>query len=250
MHLHLLFITVATLLLVGLLVAALWYQQRRKTVLPPLLGPGTRASSEEQRITTMKTWGDDIVGEPRILTLDEAVPASKTTPPVPPTAATVARSHSPFVAEDSGHWIVFHVLARPGHSFIGYDLVQALLAAGMQHGATNLFHYYQPGDQSHSQALFSLASALKPGTFQLDQMGAFSTTGLTLFMDINCPQPMYAYTHLLEVIQRLADDLPGKICDDQRRPCTQAYLEKCHARILRAASATLTVNEVESYARA
>lgn len=115
--------------------------------------------------------------------------------------------------------LLLMVLAKPGSSFASYDLLQAILATGLQYGEMNIFHYYTTVKKD--EKLFSLASATKPGDFNLDRMGEFSCTGLTLFMDLrNTSDPEFAFNTMLNTAFQLADDLDGGLFAAPGKPWT------------------------------
>lgn len=114
--------------------------------------------------------------------------------------------------------IVIHVLANPGHNYRGYELLQALLAAGLRYGKWGIFHRHEE-ITGRGPILFSLASSVEPGTFDLAKMGSFSTPGLTLFMrSSNLENAPQAFEKLLTAAQQLAEELGGTACDEQRLP--------------------------------
>jgi cell division protein ZipA len=107
--------------------------------------------------------------------------------------------------------LVLSVLAKSNTRFGSYDLLQAITATGMQFGEMNIFHYYLPTNAGR-KALFSLASATKPGDFNLDSMGDFSCVGLTLFMDLKgIEDPEFAFSLMFKTAEQLADDLDGEL---------------------------------------
>ena len=61
------------------------------------------------------------------------------------------------------------IFAKPNNRFVSYDLLQAITSTGMQFGEMNIFHYYQRTPEGKKYTLFSLASATKPGEFDLDR---------------------------------------------------------------------------------
>jgi FtsZ-interacting cell division protein ZipA len=133
-------------------------------------------------------------------TKDDVLPQMKFAHHVPPISVA---------AEDD--IIIISVLAKPPEQFASYDLLQSISATGMQYGAMDIFHFYQPTDQGYI-TLFSLASATKPGKFDLDHMGDFSCIGLSLFMNkTSVPNSKQAFLIMLEKAQQLADDLNGEL---------------------------------------
>lgn len=128
--------------------------------------------------------------------------------------------------------LVLSVFAKPNCHFASYDLLQTILATGMQFGEMNIFHYYLDTEQGRT-VLFSLASATKPGDFDLDHIGDFSCIGLSLFMDLNeAIEPEFAFNRMLEVAQQLAEELDGDLYAGPRRPWNEELLAQYRERIM------------------
>lgn len=128
--------------------------------------------------------------------------------------------------------LVLSVMAKKGSRFESYDLLQAISAAGMQFGEMNIFHYYQPTPVGKI-ALFSLASANKPGDFDMNNIAEFSCLGLMLFMDIGLtPDPQYAFKLMLETAERLAEDLDGELCADPLTVWNEKLAWQYHQKIM------------------
>lgn len=127
-------------------------------------------------------------------------------------------------------FIIINVIAKPGHHFASYDLLQAISATGMQFGAMNIFHYYSKVAMD-KKPLFSLASATEPGEFDLNRMGDFSCKGLTLFMNLQqVPDREQAFALMLDVAEQLAEDLQGELWSGDHKlwsnEIKQQYLAK------------------------
>lgn len=117
-------------------------------------------------------------------------------------------------------YISLFVMAMTGE-FAGYELLQALLANGLRFGKQHIFHRYAD-KAGESDVMFSLASATKPGTFDLQKMGSFSTPGLSLFIILTeMSDPLKAFDDMLETAYQLADDLNGALLDSKRQPLTR-----------------------------
>lgn len=122
--------------------------------------------------------------------------------------------------------LVLYVVAGEGRRFYGYELLQALLAAGLRYGEMSIFHRYETQNEKEI-ALFSVASATEPGVFDLNKIGSFFCTGLSLFMKIKKPaQPVTTFETMLETAKQLADDLNGEVFDDQRQLLTPLKIEE------------------------
>lgn len=120
--------------------------------------------------------------------------------------------------------LILYVLAPQNQQFLGYELLQALLAVGLRYGPKRIFHRYE--DNSHQGAiLFSLASATEPGIFDIENMGAFACSGLCLFTSLlECPDPQITWKAMLETARQLADDLGGSVFDAGHKPLTDAII--------------------------
>lgn len=128
--------------------------------------------------------------------------------------------------------LVLSVMAQRDTRFESYDLLQAISAAGMQFGEMNIFHYYQ-ATAVGKIALFSLASANKPGDFDLNNIAEFSCSGLMLFMDIaQAPDPQSAFKLMLDTAERLADDLDAVLCADPLTPWSEKWAWQYHQKIM------------------
>lgn len=104
--------------------------------------------------------------------------------------------------------VIIHVMAKPGALFVGYELLQAIIATGLRHGHMQIFHYYD----NEENVLFSLVSAVEPGIFDLEQIGGFSTPGLSFFMNKHAVKnPDQVLSLMLTVAEQLAEDLGGII---------------------------------------
>lgn len=116
--------------------------------------------------------------------------------------------------------IIIHIMAEPGKKFVGYDLLQALLSAGMRFGKMNIFHRHEEANGKGKQ-LFSLASITKPGTFDIHKMGSVSCIGLSMFMRLSDhDEPLEVYDIMIKTATLLAEDLHGNLFEINHEPLT------------------------------
>jgi cell division protein ZipA len=81
--------------------------------------------------------------------------------------------------------------------------------------------------------IFSIANILNPGTFDLNNMEAFTTLGVSLFLPLPSPiNNIDAFEQMLEVAQQIRDALGGELKDDQRNGMTAQTIEHYRQRIL------------------
>lgn len=114
--------------------------------------------------------------------------------------------------------IALTVLAKPGRNFAGSALALCFMEHDLRFGDMNIFHRHADA-AGQGEVLFSVANAVKPGTFDPDQMDKFSTPGVSLFMTMPGPQDVReAYAVLVQTAERLAAALDGEVHDGARKP--------------------------------
>jgi cell division protein ZipA len=115
--------------------------------------------------------------------------------------------------------VTLFLLARDNHVISGADLLEAALKTGMEFGDMNIFHRTVEGVD---EPVFSLANAVKPGSFEKDGWNTFETSGLALFMTL--PGPMLAFDAwevMLTNARRMAEILHVDILDGDHVPFTR-----------------------------
>ena len=125
--------------------------------------------------------------------------------------------------------LILGVMAKPDAPFGGDDLVAALRGQGLKFGDMSIFHRTQ-GD--NGERLFSVANAVEPGTFDLSDLTALQTPGLTFFMQL--PVPGDALETLEDMIlsaRTVAAALGGDVKDDTMSALTGQTVEHLKQRI-------------------
>lgn len=126
--------------------------------------------------------------------------------------------------------LVLHVVARPGKTLSGAELLPCLLALNFKYGDMQIFHRHED-HAGNGKVLFSLANMVKPGVFDPDNMEQFTTHGVVLFMTLPCASdPVMSFSIMLNSASQLADDLDALLLDGQRNPwqlsTKKEYLER------------------------
>ena len=107
--------------------------------------------------------------------------------------------------------ISVRVAARSSTRFRGADVVRIMIEEGLEFGRYEIFH--RPDNQSHG-AVFSVASMVEPGTFDLDAMENEQIPGVTLFLVLPGPRDgIAALDDMLATAQRMAAQLNGEVLD-------------------------------------
>jgi len=127
--------------------------------------------------------------------------------------------------------ISISIISRSGDGFVGEKLLHCMLSRGLRFGDMNIFHRHKNTSGS-GPVQFSLANALKPGTFDLDDMSSFQTKAVTIFMMLPGPkQPLKSYKLMLETAQHLASELNGQLVDNTRSVLTQQTIQHFNEQI-------------------
>jgi cell division protein ZipA len=195
----------------------------------PLLPPGNKERQLDIFNGTNQQFDEFGVGKPRRVapslddSEDEPEPASA--PPqrpieispgarVPPARAPAPSP--PPSAPPSEKIVSLLIAEREGTAILGPKIHDALEAQGLEFGARQIYHRLLKGE-----AVFSVASLLKPGHLDPDAAEEFSTPGLTLFMVLPGPQkPTDAIKDMLGTADRLAKALNAEVYDSRRKPLT------------------------------
>jgi len=129
--------------------------------------------------------------------------------------------------------IIFHVMAQRGQNFAGYELYQTLLDAEFKHNEYGIFEYIE-NIAGEPISLFSLASVVEPGTFDVSDIGRCICPGLSIFMRVNQPHVAMAFKLMLSKIEYLTEVLQAKVYDDKHQTCTQHYFNTCRTKVAEA----------------
>lgn len=131
-----------------------------------------------------------------------------------------------------------HVMADKNKPFLGYDLLQVLLSQGLKYGEMKIFHRYQETN-GKGPRLFSVASAVEPGTFDIHQMGSQTYGGITLFMQFSGSPGIdkERFSMMCATAQELAETLRGHMLNHQRVPLTSKTANEYREKIIESINA-------------
>lgn len=149
-------------------------------------------------------------------------------------------SDDPFAGEDAeesddgnepSEVLAINVLARQGRRFAGDELLQILLASGLRFGEMSIFHRHANG--KNGPVLFSVANALNPGTFDLNEISEFTTPGVCFFMTLPnvASNNMLVYEQMLATARHVQQSLDAELKDDNRSVMTAQTMEHYRQRI-------------------
>ncbi|WP_449434170.1 cell division protein ZipA [Pseudomonas putida] len=128
--------------------------------------------------------------------------------------------------------LVISVISRDEGGFKGPALLQNILESGLRFGEMDIFHRHE-SMAGHGEVLFSMANAVKPGVFDLDDIDHFSTRAVSFFLGLPGPRhPKQAFDVMVAAARKLAHELNGELKDDQRSVLTAQTIEHYRQRIV------------------
>ncbi len=195
------------LLLFGLLVivGVYWYSRREQSdkdqpdaqerVTPTLDGEAAEAG---------ETGEQPLVADEPLLVDDESSPA----------AEPDDGESGPADGEDVPQKIVaLRLVARERSVFAGDELVLSLRGIGMRHGKFGIFHRLDGNDERRT--IFSAASLVEPGSFDLSNIKEQQIPGISLFLVLPGPiEGTQAFDMMMDAARTLAQSLQGELLDE------------------------------------
>lgn len=167
------------------------------------------------------------VAEPTSSVAPSPVPEVVAVQSAPAPRAVQERRHEPQLLEV----IVAYLLVPAERPMAGRDLLQALLEQGLRYGDMNIFHRHQ-GNGKNTDLLFSVANALEPGTFDLDEMESQQFRAVTFFMKFPGPsRPLEAFEIMQRTLLQLASQFDADLRDEHRNPLTPQALSHLREQV-------------------
>ncbi|HID72428.1 TPA: cell division protein ZipA [Candidatus Micrarchaeota archaeon] len=127
--------------------------------------------------------------------------------------------------------VLVNVLAKNEIGFNGADLLQILLACDMRFGKRKIFHRHEHKNGTGA-IQFSMANAVEPGVFDLNNIEEFHTSGVTFFLSLPGPEdPIKAFDYMVETANCLVNNLSGELKDVEQCTMTAQTLEHHRQRV-------------------
>ena len=110
----------------------------------------------------------------------------------------------------------------------GQQLLETVVDNGMVFGDMEIFHKFD----SQDKIIYSLASAVEPGTFNISQISEFSTPGITMFMRIDgISDSEKNFEDMLDLAERISSEFDAQIYDETRSVLTRQTVEHIRQKI-------------------
>jgi len=127
--------------------------------------------------------------------------------------------------------LVIYVRAKNEKGFFGPSLLQCILESGLRFGERDIFHRHESKAGS-GEVLFSMANAVKPGTFDLAEMDHCYIRAVAFYLILPGPHhTKAAFEEMLAAARKLETELGGEIKDDQHSVLTAQTIEHYRRRI-------------------
>jgi len=109
--------------------------------------------------------------------------------------------------------VTLRLVAREGGFFRGDELILTMRGIGLRHGKFGVFHRFDGSDTDKS--IFSVASLVEPGSFDLAKIKEQEIPGISLFLVL--PGPVVgieAFDLMMAAARALAQALDGELLDE------------------------------------
>jgi len=122
------------------------------------------------------------------------------------------------VAEDAAEnvpqkIVTLRIVAREKKAFNGEELVLSLRGIGLRHGKFGIFHRYDGNDETRT--VFSAASLVEPGSFDLANIKDQQIPGISLFLVLPGPvDGVEAFDMMMAAARAMSQSLNGELLDE------------------------------------
>jgi cell division protein ZipA len=117
------------------------------------------------------------------------------------------------VVESLQKIVTMRLVAKEGGSFAGDELILSMRGIGLRHGKFGIFHRYEGSDENNT--IFSAASLVEPGSFDLSNIKEQQLPGISLFLILPGPiEGAEAFDLMMSAARALAQTLDGELLDE------------------------------------
>ena len=109
--------------------------------------------------------------------------------------------------------VTLRLVARNRGAFKGDELILSMRGIGLRRGKFGIFHRFDGDDQSG--VIFSAASLVEPGHFDIENIADQELPGISLFLVLPGPvEGVEAFDMMMEAARTLAQSLDGELLDE------------------------------------
>ena len=109
--------------------------------------------------------------------------------------------------------VTLRLIGHEKNPFKGDELVLSMRGIGLRHGKFGIFHRYDGNDESRT--IFSAASLVEPGSFDLANIKDQRIPGISLFLVLPGPvDSVEAFDLMMAAARALTQTLDGELLDE------------------------------------
>jgi len=109
--------------------------------------------------------------------------------------------------------VTLRLVARETKAFNGEDLVLSMRGIGLRHGQFGIFHRYDGNDETRT--IFSAASLVEPGSFDLANIKDQQIPGISLFLVLPGPvDGVESFDMMMAAARAISQSLGGELLDE------------------------------------
>lgn len=109
--------------------------------------------------------------------------------------------------------VTLRLVGREKSAFKGDDLILGLRGIGLRHGKFGIFHRYDGNDET--KTIFSAASLVEPGSFDLANIKDQQIPGISLFLVLPGPvDSVESFDMMMSAARALSQTLNGELLDE------------------------------------
>jgi cell division protein ZipA len=187
------------LLLIGIgVIAAIYFYSRYQTVIDERIG---RAKEARLKRKAEVASSAEAYAEPETVPVAEEVIESlqEPAPAIPGTPSKV---------------VAIRLMSKENAGFPAEQLILSMRELGLRHGQFGIFHQF--GSTDNGPAIFSVASLIEPGSFDLTQIKTRFYPGVSIFLALpGMIDGVQAFDEMLDTARKLAKRLDGELLDEQ-----------------------------------
>ena len=119
----------------------------------------------------------------------------------------------PEAAQSPQKIVTLRLIGHEKKPFQGDELILSMRGIGLRHGKFGIFHRYDGNDEDRT--IFSAASLVEPGSFDLTNIKDQQIPGISLFLVLPGPiESVEAFDLMMAAARALAQTLDGELLDE------------------------------------
>ena len=167
---------------------------------------------EKQQTTEVE---EEVPVDRRAPTLDDDLPDldSGTYEAIDASAIDDAVESPPALVDGPQKIVTLRIVGRNKKPFQGDELILSMRGIGLRHGKFGIFHRYDGNNENRT--IFSAASLVEPGSFDLANIKEQQIPGISLFLVLPGPvDGVEAFDLMMAAARALAQTLDGELLDE------------------------------------